>query len=191
VNVPGQHNAENALLAVMMCERLGFPLDRVAVALRSFRGIERRLQTVGSSGGVTVIDDYAHNPAKIRAAWQTVQPYYRRTHCVWRPHGYGPLSAMMSELADVFTEIGGGQGTLCLLPVYDAGGTANRRVTSDMLVDQLKGRGVDATLVDEDAVVEALSTTARRRDAILVMGARDPGLPMLARRILQGLSQGS
>ena len=189
VAVPGRHNAENALLSVMLCERLGFSLDRIQVALRSFRGIERRLETVGCAAAVTVIDDYAHNPAKIRAAWQTVQPYYQRVICVWRPHGYGPLISMMTEVADVFTEIGHAAGRVYVLPVYDAGGTADRNVTSETLVEQLHGRGIEAAVVAADVLAETVAAVAQPRDAILVMGARDPGLPKLARQVLHHLRQ--
>ncbi|MFP4056510.1 MAG: UDP-N-acetylmuramate--L-alanine ligase [Candidatus Brocadiia bacterium] len=187
----GRHNAENALQAVLLCERLGHPLDAVAAALRSFGGIRRRLEVAGSANGVTVIDDYAHNPAKIRAAWQAVAPHYRRVLAVWRPHGFGPLAAMFDRLARLFAQVAAaGCPRLYLLPVYYAGGTATATVTSQALARRLADDGAPAELVpDADRLVARLCEEARPGDAVLSMGARDPDLPALARRIVEAMEQ--
>jgi len=76
-----------------------------------------------------------------------------------------------------------------LLPVYDAGGTADRSIGSDALASRLAAGGVDvACVVDYAAVRQALRESALTAgDAVLVMGARDPGLPLLARSCLDGL----
>jgi UDP-N-acetylmuramate--alanine ligase len=182
----GRHNAENALHAVMLCERLGHRLDRIAEALRRFRGIRRRLDVAGVAGGVTVIDDYAHNPAKIRAAWQAVAPHYKRVLAVWRPHGFGPLSKMHDDIQALFREMGRSCEYLCVLPVYYAGGTPTASVTSEMLVRDLQSEGVPVESVcDYDDLVERITARARPGDVVLSMGARDPNLPALARRILE------
>ncbi|MGH6705443.1 MAG: Mur ligase family protein, partial [Sphingomicrobium sp.] len=76
LGVPGRHNAMNALAALGVIHALGLPLGEAAVALARFAGLKRRLETVGTAGGVTVIDDFAHNPDKIAAtlATLTAQP---------------------------------------------------------------------------------------------------------------------
>jgi UDP-N-acetylmuramate-alanine ligase len=183
--LPGAHNAENAWLAVRACERLGCGLDVVRRALASFRGIGRRLERVGEAGGVTVVDDYAHNPAKIAAAWRALAPYHRRVNALWRPHGYGPLSHMMPELAATFAEVCRSEDRLLLLPVYDAGGTANRSVSSGDLAARLTGACRAAVSVVSPAEAEATAAEgAGPGDVVLVMGARDPDLSAMARRIL-------
>jgi len=188
VALPGLHNAENGLLAAMLCERLGFSLGETSLALRSFRGIQRRLEFVGVAGGVTVVDDYAHNPAKIRACWSALSEDAPRILAVWRPHGFRPLALMMEELAVVFGEICRPDDRLMILPVYDAGGTADRTVRSEMLVEKLRTRGVIASSVaGYSEALEAVLETARSGDTVVVMGARDPGLPHLARTILKAL----
>jgi UDP-N-acetylmuramate--alanine ligase len=175
----------------LLCERLGCDLDAVARALCSFKGIQRRLERIGESRGVVVIDDYAHNPAKIGAAWQTVASHHERVFGIWRPHGYGPLSAMMEALVAVLADRLRGSDRLYVLPVFDAGGTADRTVRSEILVDRLAGRGLPAAVVrDTDAMVEEIAGRARAGDAVLTMGARDPHLPALARRLLQALLTG-
>ena len=187
IGLPGRHNAENALTAAVLCDRLQIPLRDVSAGLGSFRGVHRRLEVLGQANGITVIDDYAHNPAKVRAAWAAVAPYHRRTHCVWRPHGFGPLRKTMAELARTFADVAAGGGVF-ILPVYDAGGTADRSVNAVHLVAEIQAQGGTATAVCgfNDCAVR-LAETASAGDAILVMGARDPGLPLFGRRLLEHL----
>ena len=191
VPVPGRHNVENALLAVELCRRLGMEPQAIAGALASFRGMHRRLERVGDAGGATVFDDYAHNPAKVKAAWQALAPYHGRVVAVWRPHGFGPLRGMMEALADTFGALSVGSGPAYILPVYDAGGTADRSVGSDVLVDRIRSKGGNAEYVaDVSALPAAVARQAREGDVVLVMGARDPGLSSLARSILAALESG-
>jgi UDP-N-acetylmuramate--alanine ligase len=186
LNLPGRHNAENARNAAAMCARLGFKPADIAGALAGFRGIHRRLEAVGRAGGVVVLDDYAHNPAKIRAAWETLAPYHERLLVVWRPHGYRPLASMMDDLVATFRQVCRPGDLLAVLPVFDAGGTANRSVRSEMLVEKLLAHGLPAVAVgDYAAAVEAVCAKVAPGCAAVTMGARDPDLPKLARSILE------
>ncbi len=189
LRLPGAHNVENALHAVMLGELAGVSVAQSSAALATFRGIHRRLEVAVRVDGVTVIDDYAHNPAKIAAALAAVQPFAGRLVAVWRPHGYGPLRHMLDGLAEAFAVLRGGRHRVLLLPVYDAGGTADRSIGSDALAARLSAVGVDvACVADYAAVRRALREPALTAgDAVLVMGARDPGLPLLARSCLDGL----
>jgi UDP-N-acetylmuramate--alanine ligase len=181
----GRHNAENAMQAAVLCERMGYDRARVAVAIESFRGIQRRLERVGAARGVTVLDDYAHNPAKIAAAWNAVVPCYRRVVGVWRPHGFKPLVAMFDDLVQTFAAICRPADRLFLLPVYYAGGTAERQMDSDRLAAELKARGVAAEWVgDYAALTTRILGHAGPGDVVLSMGARDPQLPVFARELM-------
>lgn len=195
LKVPGRHNAENARNAAAMCVKLGFRAADVARALAAFRGIHRRLEVVGRAGGAVVLDDYAHNPAKIRAAWETLAPYHERVLAVWRPHGYRPLSLMMDDLVAMFRQVCRPHDLVAVLPVFDAGGTANRSVRSEMLVEKLLASGLPAVAVKDYAeAIEAVSARLVPGCAVVTMGARDPHLPKLARSILEragGLRQGT
>ncbi len=180
----GAHNAENAVMAMRACEKLGYDAGPIAAALESFKGIHRRFELTGTSNGVAVIDDYAHNPAKIVASWRTAREDSSRVIGIWRPHGYGPLKKMMEDLVSSLQECVSGGDKLFVMPIYDAGGTADRSVNSDELVRRLKDCGVDAEYVLEDDVVGRVAGQAEAGDVILLMGARDPGLPGMARAIL-------
>lgn len=186
----GRHNAENAFVAAVTCRQLGVPLEIVSRALENFPGIERRLQVVGVVGGVTVIDDYAHNPAKIRAAWTTVSERYGRVFGVWRPHGFAPLRNNLQELAEAFASVCRKDDGVLLLPVFYAGGTADKTVTSNDLADLLRERGVTARIVpDYHALLEVILKEVRGGDAVLCMGARDPMLPLFTRQLVGALSK--
>ena len=126
VPMPGLHNVHNAWHAVRMARALGAAPERLVAALAAFGGVERRLQRVGRCGAATVVDDYAHNPEKLAAAWTTLATAFPSGVCaVWRPHGYAPLRKMLEGLAQAFAAVCRPQDTLLLLPVYDAGGTAD------------------------------------------------------------------
>jgi len=199
IPLPGEHNAVNAECALRLALAVGADEAALAAAIRTFPGVERRLQKVGvlraggsvlCAGGsvpcdggnaVAIYDDYAHNPEKLAAMWRTLAVAYPKgIAVVWRPHGYGPLRKMLAPLAEMFREMKRPQDALFLLPVYDAGGTADRSVNSDALAALVPG----AELVEDLKAAEAL---LRRRaalfGAIVTAGARDPGLPVLARSL--------
>ena len=187
--MPGAHNRANARLALAMACALGADPVQAAAALATFPGVERRLQRVGSiSCGdheVAVYDDYAHNPEKLHAMWTTLADAFPRgVAAVWRPHGYGPLRKMLEPLAAAFRGVMRPQDALVLLPVYDAGGTADRSVNSDALAARLADASGAVELVQDLKGAEAyLRARADAFGVIVTAGARDPGLPVLARRL--------
>ncbi len=187
--MPGAHNRANARLALAMAIALGADPAKAAAALATFPGVERRLQRVGSvlcgDQEVAVYDDYAHNPEKLHAMWTTLaESYPRGVAAVWRPHGYGPLRKMLEPLAAAFRGVMRPQDALVLLPVYDAGGTADRSVNSDALAALLGDAPGTVKLVSGlEEAEEYLRARADAFGAIVTAGARDPGLPVLARRL--------
>jgi UDP-N-acetylmuramate--alanine ligase len=188
LNVPGRHNASNALAAIAATRALGVSLDDAASALARFEGLKRRLETVGSAVGVTVIDDFAHNPDKIDATLATLRAQPGRLLIMFQPHGYGPLTKMGEELAQSFAG-GLGQDDRLYLPdpVYQ-GGTVERTRGSDWLAEQVRERGGKAEHIPERAAIgEALLAEARDGDRIVIMGARDDTLSEFAAGVLARL----
>jgi UDP-N-acetylmuramate--alanine ligase len=184
LSLPGKHNAENGALAAEMCFQFGIDPERIHRGLASFRGIERRLQKVGEADGISVFDDYAHNPVKIRAAWETLAEKHCRIIAVWRPHGFGPLAMMLDDLSETLSSLCQERDRVYVLPVYDAGGTADRSIDSGALVERLPSRS--ARLAESvNGLPIQIASEASTGDAVLVMGARDPGLSLLAARILE------
>ncbi len=179
VSIPGKHNRNNAFLALEMAKALGCDEAQARAALLSFGGVERRLQKIGAN----IYDDYAHNPEKLKAMWTTLADAHPEGICVvWRPHGYGPLRKMMDALAEMFNETIRPCDKLLLLPVYDAGGTADRSVNSDALAAKLTP-GLVECVADLDAAFDWMAAHRAAYAAFATCGARDPGLPALARRL--------
>ncbi len=188
--VPGRHNVENALAALAACRALGVPLADMAGPLAQFQGVARRFQVLGSRGGVTVVDDFGHNPAKVAASLRTAhlrtEPVGGRLLAVFQPHGFGPLKFLRAEFVAAFVEGLGPADRLWFLEVFYAGGTVSRDIASADVVADLVARGVNAEMaLSREWLLGRLEADSRPGDLILVMGARDPSLADFTRRILR------
>src|SRR5207248_9838915 len=186
--VPGRHNASNALAAIAATRALGVRLEDAVNALARFAGLKRRLETVGEAGGVTVIDDFAHNPDKIDATLATLRAQPGRVLIMFQPHGYGPLKKMGEELAESLASGMAADDRLYLPdPVYQ-GGTVERTLGSDWLAEQVGAHDRQAEHIPERPKIgEALLAEARPGDRILIMGARDDTLIEFARDLVDKL----
>ncbi len=189
--VPGQHNVANALAAIATCRALGLELGAMVEPLSSFQGVARRFQSIGRARGVEVIDDFAHNPAKLRAAIATAHARARRVLAVYQPHGYGPTRFLRPDLVEAFAAALGPDDRLWMLEVFYAGGTARRDFSAAEIVAELVELGVKAEFTERESLAAAIARQARAGDLVLIMGARDPSLTTLARRVLQGLGAGA
>jgi UDP-N-acetylmuramate--alanine ligase len=190
--VPGRHNASNALAAIAAARLLSVPIEDAVMALGRFEGLRRRLERVGEAGGVTVIDDFAHNPDKIAATLATMRAQPGRLLIMFQPHGYGPLAKMGEPLADSLANGMAPDDRLYLPdPVYQ-GGTVERTRGSDWLAEQVRERGKQAEhIAERPRIAEALVAEARSGDRILIMGARDDTLIEFARDLVERLGSSS
>jgi len=105
---------------------------------------------------------------------------------VFQPHGFGPTRFMLDELARAFSEEMRTRDILAGLPIFDAGGTADRSISTADLLDNVRGPRC-LTAVDRAAALHDIVSRARSGDAIAVMGARDDSLSAFARCIVQAL----
>lgn len=193
--VPGRHNVENALAALATASVVGVPPGELVAPLAGFRGVGRRFQTIGVANGVEVIDDFAHNPAKLEAALTTAQrrvaPSGGRVLAVYQPHGYAPTRFLRADFVDTFAHVLGATDRVWWLEVFYAGGTTTKDFSSADIVADLAARGLGdraAFAESRDALVNAVAMEARPGDLVLVMGARDPSLTGLARRIVDAIA---
>jgi UDP-N-acetylmuramate--alanine ligase len=189
LSMPGRHNASNALAALAATGALGIRLEDAVDALARFEGLRRRLETIGEAGGVTVIDDFAHNPDKIDATLATLhESGDGRLLILFQPHGFGPIAKMGEELAESFGNgMAAGDRLYLPDPVYQ-GGTVERTRGSDWLAEAVSARGKHAEHSPERARIgEALVAEAKPGDRILVMGARDDTLAEFARDLVERL----
>jgi UDP-N-acetylmuramate--alanine ligase len=189
LQVPGRHNVANSLAAIAAARAAGVPLGKAAEAMADFQGLRRRFERVGERGGVTVIDDFAHNPDKIAATLATCRAAPGRLLLFFQPHGYGPLRAMRAELTEAFAG-GMGEGDVLILsdPVY-YGGTVEKTVGSGDIVEGVRARGRLAEHIPDRAECgRRLAEIARPGDRILIMGARDDTLSQFAADVLAALA---
>jgi UDP-N-acetylmuramate--alanine ligase len=190
LQVPGRHNAANALAAIAATHALGIRIDDTAAALGRFEGLRRRLETVGSARGVTVIDDFAHNPDKIDATLATLHAQPGRLLIMFQPHGYGPLTKMGEQLAEGFAAGLSADDRLYLPDPAYFGGTVDKGRGSDWLAEQIEARGKRAThIADRAKIGDALLAEARDGDRIIIMGARDDTLSEFARELVERLAE--
>ena len=148
----------------------------------------RRFQVVGITGdGIRVVDDYAHNAEKLRAAISAAQAGAERVVAVFQPHGFGPARFLRPELCELLPRLLRPQDRFCYAEIFYAGGTVARDVSSSMLADDLLPAVACGHAPDHAPVVAWVTATARPGDTALIMGARDPALPALARSILAAL----
>ncbi|MDF2494832.1 Mur ligase family protein [Sphingomonas sp.] len=185
LGVPGRHNVANGLAAIGAALAAGVALPAAFRAISAYTGLKRRFDVIGTADGVTVIDDFGHNPDKIAATLATLHAFPGRLLALFQPHGYGPLKTMRRELVQTFVD-GLGVDDLLVLPdpVYQ-GGTVTREVTSADIASDITISGGNARHIAERAAAAAhLVANARPGDRIVVMGARDDTLPLLAAEML-------
>ena len=182
--VPGRHNVENALAAIAVCRAVSVTLGEMVAPLSRFEGVTRRFQTLGVARGVEVIDDFAHNPAKLAASIATAQRRAPRVLAVFQPHGYGPTRFLRPDFVETFATTLRPDDRLWLLEIYYAGGTAVRDFSSADIAQEIVARGTRAAFAPSRAdLVRLIAAEARRGDLVLVMGARDSSLTALAKEI--------
>ncbi len=190
LNVPGRHNISNAVAAIAAVSAIGVPVAEAAAALNRFEGLRRRLETVGTAGEVTVIDDFAHNPDKIEATLATLRAHPGRLLILFQPHGFGPIVKMGEQLAQSFADGMAADDRLYLPdPVYQ-GGTTERTRGSDWLAGEVEAAGRLAEHIPERAAIgERLIGEAKPGDRIVIMGARDDSLSEFAAELVEQLGR--
>ncbi|HVZ98790.1 MAG TPA: Mur ligase family protein [Caulobacterales bacterium] len=188
LKMPGPHNVANALAAIGAARAMDVSLQDAAAALAEFAGVKRRLELAGQSGGVTVIDDFAHNPDKIAASLAALHAFPGRLLIMFQPHGYGPLKLMREAFITCFAANLRPDDVLIMpQPVY-FGGTVDRSVTSEDIVAGVRAAGRLAAAFEDRAQCGArLLELARPGDRIVVMGARDDTLSEFAADLLARL----
>ncbi len=169
--VPGRHNVLNAAAALTVVRELGLDLDAAAGGLRRFAGAARRYQRLGRSGGVTVVDDYAHHPTELRAtlaASRAEEP--RRVVVVVQPHRYS-RTAVLGE------ELGRAAAAAELVVVTDVYGSSERPVpgvTGRLVAEAAEAAGASVLYVPHlGDLVDTLLSVVVPGDLVLTTGAGD------------------
>lgn len=187
--VPGRHNISNALAALAAAHAAGLPLEEAVRALAHFTGLRRRLDVAGTANGVTVIDDFGHNPDKISATLSTLHAFPGRLLLFFQPHGYGPLKQMGHELIRTLSSHMTAEDVLVMCdPVY-FGGTVDRSVGTQDITGGIAAAGRHAEHIPaRQDCGDRLLALAWPGDRIVIMGARDDTLSAFAEQLVHRLS---
>ena len=170
LSLPGRHNVQNALAALCVALELEVPFATAAQALEEFGGIERRFETVGSAGGVRVVDDYGHHPTEIRATLSAARALHSgRIVVVFQPHRYTRTRDLFETFATAFHDA----DVLLLTEIYAAGEEKIPGVESAALAAAIESHGHRSVsfIADLDRVAPELLPELRQGDLVLVMGA--------------------
>jgi UDP-N-acetylmuramate--alanine ligase len=185
LHVPGRHNVLNATAAVAIARQLQVAPEKIAAGLDRFRGVDRRFQQRGISGGVTVVDDYGHHPTEIRATLAAARACtHGRIHVVFQPHRYSRTADLLDEFGTAFADA----DSVIVLPIYAASEEPIPGVTAERLADRIRKQrgGPCVDLAPEFATaVSVVAANARDGDMILTLGAGS--VSQLAPQILAAL----
>ena len=188
IHLPGIYNVSNALAAIVVARSLNINDKKTAAALREFRGVQRRMDIIGEIDGITIVDDYAHNPEKVMAAINAVKLGCKRVIAIFQPHGYSPAIFMKEELINAFINVLSPRDVLFMPEIYYAGGTASKNISSADIIKRVKESGKNAFFIEKRTdIIPEIKEQAQTGDCILVMGARDNTLTEFCQNILHSL----
>lgn len=185
----GHFNVANALAAIAACSVMGVDVSEAAEILQNFSGTKRRLEVIGHKNGITVIDDFAHNPDKIAASVGALRQYSGRLLIMFQPHGFGPMRSMGKEIMESFVKNMQPDDILIMPEIFFVGGTVTKDISSADLIDYAHKLGKQNAYfaADKKAAAELLLQKAEPDDRIVIMGARDNSLTDLCKQILERL----
>ena len=186
LRTPGVHNVANALATLAAVTSVGVSFASACASLERFTGIKRRFDVVGkSASGVTVIDDFGHNPDKISATLRTLHDFDGRLLIMFQPHGFGPLKKMLAEFTACFANGLKDEDILLMPQPAYFGGTTDMSVNSTHLIEAIRAGGRQAEVFETRAECgDRLAELAKPGDRIIVMGARDDTLSEFAADVL-------
>jgi UDP-N-acetylmuramate--alanine ligase len=188
LNSIGRHNMENALAAATVAAMVGVPLETCSHSIAQYEGIYRRHQVLGSKHGITLIDDYAHNPVKCAASIAACQPVASKLIAWFQPHGYAPTKFLRKDFCEEISKVMRPGDEIWMSEIFYAGGTTTKDISAADLVNDLKEKGYKAYFVeDRNEIIDHMRPHFTSNTVLLLMGARDPSLEKFATLVWEKL----
>jgi UDP-N-acetylmuramate--alanine ligase len=172
--VPGEHNILNALAAYACADTLGVDHAVIKNTLEGYHGTQRRFDIIGTtSGGVKIIDDYAHHPTEIKATLAACQNVpHNKLWCLFQPHTYTRTMALFDEFAGAFEQT----DKLIFAEIYAAREKNIYKISSKQLAEKIKSEHPDKEVLffeTFEEIAEYVRANAEAGDMVLTMGAGD------------------
>ncbi|HEY4125246.1 MAG TPA: UDP-N-acetylmuramate--L-alanine ligase [Rhizomicrobium sp.] len=168
--MPGEHNVQNALAAIVVARELGVSDARIRSGLKNFEGVKRRFTKVGEWNGAAIIDDYGHNPFKIAAALKAArQAYSGPIVAVVQPHRYTRLRDTFDQFCTCLNDA----DVAVIAPVYAAGEKPIENINRDTYAEALRMHG-HRNVLTIDSETDLAATVApflKQGGAIVLLGA--------------------
>lgn len=189
LNLIGSFNVANALAAIAVCTKLGVDKYTAAKYLQDFNGTKRRLEIIGNKKDITVIDDFAHNPDKVKASVRALRQYDGRMIILFQPHGFGPMRSLGKEIIAEFVNNMNKDDIFVMPEIFFAGGTVTKDISSSNLIEyaHLIGKENAYFYETKENAANFIIKQAKPHDRIVIMGARDNSLTDLCKYILERL----
>lgn len=169
LNVPGVHNASNALSAIALAVTMKLPSEAIRQGLTKFSGAERRFQYKGETNGITIIDDYAHHPTEIRATLTAAKHYpHKRLVLVFQPHTYSRIKSFLKDFVDALSLA----DIIILADIYAAREQNTFDISSKDILDLLKQQKKECYYLPSfDEIEKFLLKNCMNGDLLITMGA--------------------
>ncbi len=169
--VKGEHNVLNSLCTFALCDNLGIDLDHIIEGLKSFSGINRRLQFKGNINGVDIYDDYAHHPTEIKTTLKTVSNMgYNNIFVVFQPHTYSRTKSLLNDFSTSFSDA----TKAIFLDIYSAREAFDPTVSSEELSKMVHNFSNNGVYADSfESARHFVEDIAEPGDIVLTMGAGD------------------
>ena len=147
LNMGGMHNVENVIAAIAVASSLGIENEKIKAAVASFRGVKRRFEYIIKTNELVYVDDYAHHPEELRALINGAKTLFKGKKCtiIFQPHLY----TRTRDFADGFAEVLGMADEVILLPIYPARELPIEGVTSELLLEKMKGANMSVKTKEE------------------------------------------
>ena len=169
LNISGKHNVLNTVVALAMVNVYGVPLQTIAKALLTFKGVQRRFTYKIKTDDLVLIDDYAHHPTEINAVADAVKELFplKKVLAIFQPH----LFSRTKDFADDFAKSLGKFDELILLDIYPAREIPMEGITSSWLLNKVNLN--NKKIVSKELLVENILES--NATVIVMMGAGDIG----------------
>ena len=185
----GAFNVSNALATIAACSLLGIAPEQTAKALEGFTGIKVRLEKIGTAKGITVYNDFAHNPSKIEASLSALKSYPGRIIAMYQPHT--PFSAVNTgdEVAAAVAKVLSPDDIMIMQEIYELT-PQDVGISSANIINRIKENGHQQALFlpHKEDTRNFVLNNVRKGDRVVIMGAHDNSLADFSRELLQEIN---
>ena len=171
LSVLGRHNVLNSLAAIAATYVNNIPIEDAVVALKSYKGVERRLEEKGYYKGTKIMDDYAHHPTEIKSSIHAIKNACKgKLYTIFQPHTYTRTKLLLDAFSNSFDE----SDVIIITDIYAAREKDYGDIHSKTLRDAISEHRDNAFYISGfDDIVKFIKENIKKDDVVVTMGAGD------------------